>query len=87
MTYVRDYIDARGDIIDRDYYCSATCCHDGRPGGLNDPLDPGASCESGWWPCPCWPDYDVYCASCNELLHAGEDVCGVRQDARDGRDG
>lgn len=25
------------------------------------------------WPCPEWPDYDVHCSGCLEIIHHGGD--------------
>lgn len=24
------------------------------------------------WPCYAWPDYDVHCTTCGELIHKGD---------------
>lgn len=56
-----DFIeDHNGDLVDINYY-HRECA-------------PYNIIMQGGWPCPSWPDYDVYCANseCQELIHKGD---------------
>ena len=56
--YYLDMIeDSNGDLVDIDYYHNFCA--------------PPEVKEKGGWPAPEWPDYDVYCAGCGELIHEG----------------
>ena len=56
--YYLDMIeDSNGDLVDIDYYHNFCA--------------PPEVKEKGGWPAPDWPDYDVYCAGCGELIHEG----------------
>jgi hypothetical protein len=57
VTYVRMIEDAKGDLIDIEQYCSATCWRDA---GFDDPND-------ARWPCPERTDYAQHCPACGEV--------------------
>lgn len=53
-----DFIeDSGGDLVDIDYF-HRFCA-------------PPELVAKGGWPCPDWPDYDVYCTGCSGLIHKG----------------
>lgn len=58
--YYLDMIDdADGNLVDIIYY-HRYCA-------------PPEVFNKGGWPCPSWPDYDVYCGECSELIHEGDE--------------
>ena len=57
-----DFIeDFDGDLVEVNSYCGELCYSD----------DTGQSAFGQAYPCGSETDYDVYCASCNELLWHG----------------
>lgn len=76
-TFVIHYNDARGDIVDEEWFDSYSCmverldvltserCHN--DAGTHVFPD-GTSIEWGAWPCGTETDYNVYCATCGDLM-------------------
>jgi hypothetical protein len=65
-THIRYHLDESGDTVDADYYCDGFCYR-------NDIAADERKSEGGAHPCPDWPDYSVYCPTCNTKLHTGLD--------------
>jgi hypothetical protein len=83
-TYVIDYNEENGDIVDRDYFDSAYCmiCALAREGVENTtdyhagtlPHPEGGSVSFGGAPCAASEvDYEVRCAWCSALMHEASD--------------
>lgn len=85
--HVIDFNAPNGDIVDREYLCSADCQYLTMIGLANSDtawrgLIPeyhagtqragnGDSIEYGAWPCGEETDYDVWCANCGDFLWHG----------------
>lgn len=57
MSLYVDMIEDNGDLVDIDYYCSATCA--------------GSAPNAGAWPGGMEVDYDCFCASCGTKVIEG----------------
>lgn len=57
-TYLDLVEDSQGDLVDILYYCSFFCT-------------PEDVRSKGSWPCPDYPDYDIFCSGCGTLMHKG----------------
>lgn len=62
--YVYHVEDARGDLVDIEYQCP-DCYRDDTLPTTDDWAAPLH------WPAYDWPDYDVHCTTCGELLNKG----------------
>ncbi len=59
--YYLDMIeDSNGDLVDIDYYHRSCASEELK--------------NKGSWPCPEWPDYNVYCAGCKEIIYNYEEA-------------
>lgn len=63
MRYVHDIEDERGDLVDREIYCSAQCWSDA---GLGDHF-------GHYIPCPEATDYAQHCPQCSMVVVAAID--------------
>lgn len=58
ITTIAEFVeDSHGDLVDVIYHC--------------DDWAGGEGAE--WWPAYEWPDYDVYCADCHQILNKADD--------------
>ena len=61
MTHVELLEDARGNLVDIEYYCCATCYT----------IAKGQDAHGHAWPCGMETDHDVYCDNCGDLMREG----------------
>jgi len=85
MIHTIHYSDGLGDVMDVDYFCGHICMahllHEmgadfkSHTAGMWKDPDSGVEISYGGWPCE--TDYDVYCATCKDLLWNGIDGPGI----------